>query len=148
MSDLSVPISQLIEGRSNEKEVFKTVNKLRDQSLLRYENKATGATLGAGAYVTLWSATVPRNSSWHITATTVGRGTTGGAAYEQSVGVQNFAGVVTVIGGTEQVTFIREDNAAMDATFSLTGDVISLTVRDDAVQPMTWNTWVAALGTI
>lgn len=148
MSDLTVSISQLQEGRSKERETFRVVNKLRDQALLRYENKVTGATLGAGAYITLWSATIPRDTSWHLETLIIGRGVTGGAIYEIAIGVQNFAGAVTVIGGAQNVTVQLEDNAAMDATFALTADVLSLQVRDDAVQAMNWTAWVSSLGTV
>lgn len=147
MSDLNVSISRLTEHRSNEKEVFTAINLLRAQALLRFETSATASTAGDGTYVPIWSATIPLNSSWYIDTTVVGRGTAGGASFEKCLAVQNYAGTVTVIGGTAQGTFIRRDSVAMDSKFNLTGDLLTYEVRDDAVQAMTWKAFIVALGT-
>lgn len=146
MSQWAVSIAKLQENRSSEKETVTAIMKLRDQALLRFETNVTGATTGNGAFVTLWSATVPKNSTWNVTASVTGRGTTGGAAYALAGGVQDFAGVASVIGGGfPGITIIGEDAVAMNAKWDLTGSVLSLQVRDDAVQPMAWKAFVTAL---
>jgi hypothetical protein len=144
--DLAVSISQLQEGRSGEKEKTRVINQIRDQVLLRYENAATVTTTGNGVYATIWSATMPKNSSWYIDTITIGRGVTSGCAIEQCVGLQDFAGVASVIGGTAQVTFTRVDVAGMDVKFTLVGDVITLQVRDDGAQAMHWKSFIVAQG--
>lgn len=128
----------LSEKRSDEQNVFSLVNQLRAVAVLRSQTRVRGTSDGAGTWLTLWADTIPQNASVMVTADVVGRGASEGAAYTITAGVQNFAGVVTVIGGTAQVTFQREDNAAMDVQFNISGEDIQLQVRDDAVQAMAW----------
>jgi hypothetical protein len=122
----------------------------RDKLLIQLQRQASqwspverlASTLGAGAYVTLWALTVPLGISY-VWAEVIGNGSTGGAVYEMVVGVRNLAGVVTVVGATGQITFIREDQAAMDSKWDLTGAVLSIQVRDDGTVPMNWKAIVS-----
>jgi hypothetical protein len=145
VSDLYVSLSELKPGISDQKEQFRVINKLSDQEHLRFKTTAQCTTDGAGTYKTIWSATIPNTSSWYIDTTLIGRGVTSGCSFEKCLAVQNYAGTVTVVGGTSQGTFIRRDAVAMDSKFNITGAVLSYEVRDDATQAMNWKVFVEAL---
>ncbi len=145
--DFAVSISQ-IQAHSADKEKLRVGEQLRTQALLRFETSAMGTSDGLGTWLTLWSGTVPRDASVAVRAQVVGRGTTGGAVYELSAGAQDFAGTASLISGGIAITVALEDNAAMDSRWTLTGSVLALQVRDDAVQAMNWKAFVAAVTTV
>lgn len=133
----SITYAPLIEKKSDERNVREVVNQLQQlASNWTQQVRVRGATAGDGTYVSLWTDTMPVGS-YFLSATVLGRGTTGGAWYRVWEGLQNFAGTVTVIGGSANV-IQKEDAAAMDAKFTVTGTSVSLQVRDDAAQGMTW----------
>lgn len=149
MNPFAVSISGLTQGKSNGKETFKTVNTLVAQELLRGNFGVDGASLGTGLNTVVWSAVVPRNSSWTITATVTGRGTTGGASLMVIFGVEDFAGTTTVIGGgTWTALFTQFDVAGMDAQLLLSGNTVTLEVIDDGVQPMNWRAFISCVGLV
>lgn len=147
MNNFAVSISQ-IQAHSSDREKLRVGEQLRTQALLRFETNATGTSDGAGTWLTLWSGTVPANSSHAVRAQVVGRGTTRGAVYEISAGAQDFAGTASLIGGGFVVTVALEDAVAMDVRWLLTGSVLALQVRDDAVQAMAWKAFVSAVTTV
>jgi hypothetical protein len=147
MSDFNVSISHLQE-HSNDKERYRVWEQLRQQALLRFETNASGDSDGLGTWLTLWSGTIPENTKWTIQADFIGWGSTGGASYQLVTGVQNIAGVAAPIQATSQITFQREDEAAADFQFDLTGTLFSVQVRDGGVVPMTWKVYISALGTV
>lgn len=147
MTDFSLGISSL-QPKSSDVEKLRVWNRLIDLAAGQFQATADGISDGAGTYLTLWSGTVPRNSSVAVRAKVVGRGTSRGAVYELSAGAQDFAGTASLIGGGFTLTVALEDAAAMDARWTLTGSLLALQVRDDAVQAMTWRAWVAAVTTV
>ncbi len=147
MSDFNVSISQLIEGRSGDKEKFRVWDQLRTQALLRFETSATGTSDGAGTWLTLWSGVVPTNSSVMAKAAIIGRASAKGAAYEVAAAAQDFGGVTSLVGGGYTTIVSLEDAITMDARWSLTGSTLALQVRDDATQAMAWRAFVSAVTT-
>ncbi len=147
MNDFFNSISQL-QPWSSDKEKYRVWDQVRLHATARFETSAAGTSDGAGNWLTLWLGTVPADTTWHINAEIDGKGTTGGAVYYLSVGIQNVAGVLTPIAVTAQLTFIREDQAAMDCNFDITGTVFSVQVRDDGTVPMTWKVFLDAVGTV
>jgi len=145
--DFAISIAQLQQKRSQEKETFNAVNALTKQALLRFEQNATGTSDGAGTWLTLWSGTLPRDCKFAIDSTVSGAGSTGAFGGRITVNLQDVGGVVTVTGGSSQVVWEREDVAAMDHRFDLTGSVFSVQVRDDGTVPMTWKLMLEAVGT-
>jgi hypothetical protein len=145
--DFAISIAQLQQKRSQDKETFNAVNALTKQALLRFEQNATGTSDGAGTWLTLWSGTMPKDCKFSIDSSVSGAGSTGGFAGRLTVGLQDIGGTVGVIGATSQVVWEREDVAAMDHRFDLTGSVLSIQVRDDGTVPMTWKVFIEAVGT-
>jgi hypothetical protein len=137
--------NRLIEHKSDEEDVFGLVNALMDQAVLTPVFRVRGETLGAGAYVRLWSDVVPTGAAIHLKASVAGVGTGNTAWYEILAGVKNVAGVLTVV-GAQDVT-AGEDAAACDARFGVTGTTVYLEVRDDAVNTMRWSANVTYLAT-
>ncbi len=147
MSDFTVSMSQL-QSHSNDVEKYRVWEKLRQQALLRFETNGSGTSDGAGSWLILWQGTVPTDTKWTVNAEITGSGTTGSAVYYLSVGIQNIAGVLTPVAVTAQLTFVREDQAAMDCNFDITGTVFSIQVRDDGTVPMKWKVFIDAVGTV
>jgi hypothetical protein len=145
-NDFAVSISQ-IQAHSSDAEKTRVWEQLRTQALLRFETSASGTSDGAGTWLTLWSGTCPTNASFAVRAQIVGRGTSEGAVYESSAGVQDFAGVASLIGGGYTLTVALEDAAAMNTRWTLTGSELALQVRDDAVQAMRWKAFITVVGT-
>ena len=148
MSDLTLDIARLIQGKDTDLQTFRVVNKLRDQELLSYRTSASVTTAHTGVFTTLWSATIPRNSSWVFEATIIGRGGSEGASYRALGAVQDFAGTASVVGGSfPAVTVIGEDAAAMDSKWLLTAGLLSLQVKDDGLQSMNWEALIEGVRT-
>lgn len=127
----------LVEKKSDERNVRELVNAIRSNADTWLQQvRVRGKTIGDGNYVSLWTDTIDVGS-FYLRAVVLGRGTTSGAWYEIQEGLQNFAGTVSVIGGSAAIV-TREDAGAMDAKFTVTGTSVSLQVRDDAAQAMAW----------
>jgi hypothetical protein len=147
MPDFVNSISTLQE-HSSDKEKLRVWNQLIAQAKLRYETSATGTTDGAGTWLTLWSATVPMDTSVGLRAELVGRGSSIGALFETSCGFQNFAGTTTYIGATFSVTVNLSDVPAIDVRWAKTGSLVSLDVRDDGFQAMSWSAFIMGEATV
>lgn len=100
-------------------------------------------SLGAGAYVRVWTSdALPTDAAWTITANVVGVSTSG-AAQRASYGLaglfESTAGTISQIGATTSLWTI-ESAAACNARFGVdaTNRVIYVEARDDAVSPMRW----------
>jgi hypothetical protein len=129
-------LGPLHDGRSDKKEIYKLVNQLRELvnmiPILTVETLTTQAT---GALTVIWATKVPLTSSVKLTASVLGvrDDVSQSCAYTLECAVKNVGGVVTFVGGSQQVTFSREDNAAYDAQFVISGAIIGVEVQDGGV---------------
>lgn len=138
---LTVP--PVVEKKSDERNVFELANQLHAKISQFNVERVRTTTPGDNVYKTIWTDTLDAGSCF-LDILIIGRGTTGGCWYVEQAGLQNFAGVLTVIGATGS-TITRKDAALMDEKLIFSGTTVSLQVRDDGVQPMTWTAVVSVL---
>jgi len=122
-------------------ETQKLLKQLRAALNYRGSERATAATAGAGAYVTVWTSdALPTDACWSIVAHVVAVSVSGAAqraGYVLSGTFESTAGVVAQV-GTDTVISTHESAAAINARFGVdaTARTIYVEARDDATSPM------------
>lgn len=142
---LSIDKPRLTEKKSDKRNEYELINQLRNNLSLTIRTRAAVNTTGDNAYRAIWSDTIKAGQSIYMSYVVIGRGTTGGMWVEEKVGVQDFAGVVTVIGATAS-TLSRRDAALMDEYLDITGETLTIFVRDDGTQAMSWTAFISIVG--
>ncbi len=128
-----VKLGPLHEGRDGKTQIFKLVNQIREQVNLQPATYTTAlSTPGDGALVVIWGSSVGVATATKLTASVLGvtDDLSESCAYTIECGIVNQGGVVTFVGGTQQVTFSRETNPLTDASFQISGSIIGLEVQD------------------
>lgn len=103
----------------------------------------TANSLGAGAYVRVWTSdAMPTNGVWSVKAYVVGRSTSGAvqwAVYEKYIVAGSASGTVTSLVALTNI-ISQESAAAIDARLVIdtTNRLVYLEARDDATSPMKW----------
>jgi hypothetical protein len=136
-----IPYPNLIEKKSDERNVRELVNALADIGRYQFVTRVRSSTPGDGVFKAIWTDTMQMNTSVFIEARIVGFGTGNDAWFILQQGIRDAAGTLTTIGGTP-VLVQRETAAATDVRFTTTGETVSLEVRDDGVNSMTWTALV------
>lgn len=142
-----VELGPLHQGRSDAKEVFKLVNEIRAQvNLLPDVFSSILQTAATGTPAMIWGRTVEDDTAVKLTASVVGTTSdlSQGCAYTLEVAVVNAGGVLSIIGGTEQQTFVRETAAGTNAAFVISGLAVLLNVTDAGALTTYWRATVYA----
>lgn len=142
-----VSLGPLHEGRDGRKELFKLVNEIRGQvNLLPNVFTSILTTPATGALTVVWGSAVPPSTAIKLTASVLGctDDLTESCAYTIECAIVNAGGTVTFVGGTEQVTFLRETAVGTDATFIISGATIGLEVQDAGVLTTHWRATIYA----
>ena len=142
---LSIDKPRLTEEKSDKRNEYELINQLRNNLALTIRARAATTTPGDNAYKAIWTDTIKDGQSIYMSYVVIGRGTSGGIWVEEKAGLQDFAGVVSVIGGTGS-TLSRRDAALMDEKLSFSGETLTISVRDDGVQPMSWTAFITIVG--
>lgn len=129
-------------ARTSPKDLLKLVQQMKLEADIWPTVTKTATTVGTGLATTAWFDTVPLGVSTYR-AQVIGGGASGGYAALIYVNILNVGGVQSVIGGVQDKLYEREDAAAMNSTFALAADVLSLQVQDDGVAAMTWTVIVS-----
>ncbi len=123
------------------KELLPVVSQLRE--VANHSSSFRGSvvtSLGAGAYITLWtSEALPTDGVWAVEATVVGVSTSGSpqrGVYSIHGAIQSTAGAVALL--STPITDAMESSAGIDArlTADATNRTLVVEARDDATSPM------------
>ncbi len=137
----------LVENRSDQRAAVAFAVQARKVLCQRYQDEFTLTTTASGAYEAIYtSETIPDDSAWEFDALILGRATAGGAArarYEfAGLVYRESGGAATLEGGAFTVLVAIESVAGFNAQLSVTGNTVSVDVRDDGVRTMDWRALV------
>lgn len=142
-----VELGPLHQGRDTTTQVFKLINEIRAQvNLLPNVFNSVIQTAGDGVATMIWGRAIEDNSAAKLTASVLG--TTANlaesCAFTIECAVVNVAGVLSFVGVTQQVTFVRETVPGTDAAFAIAGTALLLNVTDAGAQQTYWRATVYA----
>jgi len=111
---------------------------------------ATLTTAATGAFANIWTSDpVPTDSSWSVHVRVLGQSTAGAAQtadYGRVALFRNTAGTLAQVGATQALWSI-ETAAAMDVRLQVSGQTVTLDVRDDGVSTIAWKAHIRILPT-
>lgn len=142
-----VSLPPLHDGKDGTKQLIKLVNQVRGGvNLLPNVFTASLSTVGTGVLSVIWGSAIAASTAVKLTASVLGctDDLSESCVYTIECGVVNLGGVVTFIGGSQQVTFSRETIVGTDAQFVISGAILGLEVRDAGVLLTHWHSTVYA----
>lgn len=119
---LPLPASRLVENRSDERDVFKLVNQIRDQVVNQRAEYFTEVGTTDVTTTVAWSDTIPADSVGDVRMEVVGQTPAGQVAtYERRLAFRRVGtGAVAFVGaGADIIGVDKEDVAGWDVGFAL-----------------------------
>lgn len=134
---------RLVEQRSEEREVFQMVNRLRDLLAQVRQYEAFVTTTLTAAATTIWTSDdMPANSAWDVEVVVLGLASDGSiGGYRRIARLRRGAGVSVLMGVSTPVPD-DEDFPAWDVTLAASGNGARLRVTGDVGSTVKWSALV------